>query len=148
MSKIKNLTVIYLIVMTMVSCIGVDHHKSENKWKWLALFLPQSNAADKVTMNVTLVGADGKPMSISGTSTRSASSTLESEKPASDSTVGSAGSAGDKAGGETLDVTFNGSAKAIEVMDSSGSYAGTITVTPRTGSETYTNSFFIFHVKK
>lgn len=133
--------------MTMVSCIGVDHHKSENKWKWLALFLPQSNAADKVTMNVTLVGADGKPMSISGTSTRSASSTLESEKPASDSTVGSAGSAGDKAGGETLDVTFNGSAKAIEVMDSSGSYAGTITVTPRTGSETYTNSFLSFMLK-
>ena len=134
-------------IVAMVSCAGITNHKSNNVWKSLAFFLSQSSSPNKVTMNLTLVGSDGKPLSIGNVSTKTMSESSDSAKPAPDSNVAPAGSGGEKSGGENIQVGMDGGSKALEIMDSNGNYAGTITMTPRTGNETHTNSFLTFALR-
>jgi hypothetical protein len=124
------------------------NHKSDNKWKWLTFLIPSSSNYSNITTNVSLIGQDGRPMSVSNVSTRSLGSLSESASASSDSSaVSPAGSSATKPGGETLNISSNGSPAALEIYDSNGGYAGTITITPRNGTETHTNSFLTFALK-
>ncbi|HNF25728.1 MAG TPA: putative Ig domain-containing protein, partial [Leptospiraceae bacterium] len=146
MKWIINVFMIF-VLFSIVDCSGIKK-KAEEKWKAVAAYLFLNKAPSKVSMNISLVGADGKSITVGNTSVREASSvSSESEKPSENSSAGAPGSAGQKAGGETLNLDLNGAPKAVEVLDSNGNYAGTITVTPRTGDETYTNSFLSFALR-
>ncbi len=135
------------VLFSIIDCSAVKK-KAEDKWKAVVAYLFLSKAPSKVSMNISLVGADGKSMTIGNTSVKDASSVSdESAKPSENSSVGAPGSAGQKAGGETLNLNMDGTPKSVEVLDSNGNYAGTITVTPRTGEETYTNSFLSFALR-
>lgn len=167
MKKIFILVTIYALAF----CSDVSKKNMNDKMKILPalFFLNQQSSTQNVTqsisLNLSLIGPDGKPMTVGSTSiknTSSLNSTTSSSSVTSSTLSRSIGATGsdtsgsefaevndglatsEKAGGEDFQLATGSTPQLIEITDSEGEYAGTVAITPRTGDETFTNSFFSF----